>query len=266
MFEKLESEGVGEVLAYFSRDRKNCLYSYIDLKKYGIGNPNLELYVDRGAEGIRCVLTKYFSGVNVFSLAEDLNTEAAVRKLRELAPSMINAPEGTIRKLLPAFASDYVYEGGFVTQIHQVQAPSEEEFPEVEEAKEEELLEVSHLICSDEGLGGTYEPESFAVQLVERRRDGFGRNLCIRRGGKIICHAGTYAEVEDLAVISGVITEADSRGQNLAYRVVSKLSRQLLDEGKLPCLFYFTESAARLYEKVGFEPGTLWAKLIRKQG
>lgn len=266
MFEKLKSEGVEEVLAYFSRDRKNCLYSYIDLKKYGIGNPNLELYVDRGAEDIRCVLTKYFSGVNVFSFAEDLDVEETVRQLRELAPSMINAPEETIKKLRPAFAADYVYECGFVTQIRGVLASREEEFADVEEAGEEELPEISRLICSDEGLGGTYEPESFAAQLLERRRDGFGRNLCIRKGGRIVCHAGTYAEVEDLAVISGVITDEDSRGQNLAYRVVSKLSRQLLDEGKLPCLFYFTKSAARLYEKVGFEPGTLWAKLIRKQG
>ena len=51
MFERVKREEVPEVLDYFAQDRKNCLYSLIDLKKYGIDNPNLVLYVDRDAFG-----------------------------------------------------------------------------------------------------------------------------------------------------------------------------------------------------------------------
>lgn len=279
MFTRLKAEETDEVLEYFSRDRKNCLYSYIDLKKYGLEHPKLAVYVDRwegtGQEGrrggIRCVLTKYYDGVNVFSQGDALDGAGTAYMLKTLAPAMINAPASTIRMLLPfleASAENTVYEReeGYVTEIRRVGAETGTVFPDVEEVPEEDLAEAACLICTDEGLGGTYTVEGLAAQLLERRRDGFGRNLCIRRNGKMVCHAGTYAEVEDLAVISGVITAEDSRGQNLAYRVVSKLSMDLLAEGKLPCLFYYTKSAARLYEKVGFEPGTPWAKLIRKQG
>ena len=70
----------------------------------------------------------------------------------------------------------------------------------------------------------------------------------------------------DIERIKGVITAEDSRGQNLADRVVSKLNKELLAEGKHPCLFYYTKSAARLYAKTGYAAGTGWAKLIRKQG
>ena len=148
-------------------------------------------------------------------------------------------------------------------------AESDEGAPDeiiVEKAGEAELPEIAALICTDEGVGGTYTPEGLAAQLLERQRDGFGRNYFIRQNGRIVCHAGTYAEVDDLAVVSGVITAEDSRGQNLADRVVSKLNKELLAEGKHPCLFYYTKSAARLYAKTGYAAGSGWAKLIRKQG
>ena len=271
MFERVTQAMVPQVLEYFARDYKNCLYSYIDLKKYSLDNPNLELYLDRTADGtIRCVLTKYYGGVNVFSHENMLDVETTVQKLKELKPTMVNAPADTIAMLrAPLEATDseskYEYEQGFVTELRTC-AAEDTAFPEVEVAGTGDIPEIARLICTDEGLGGTYEPESFAKQLLERYEDDFGRYYCIRQNGRIVCHAGTYAEVDDLAVISGVITAEDCRGQNLAYKVVSKLGKDLLDEGKLPCLFYYTKSAARLYEKVGFASGSPWAKLIRKQG
>ena len=41
MYKLAESADVNRLLKYFEKDLKNCLYSYIDLKKFGIENPNL---------------------------------------------------------------------------------------------------------------------------------------------------------------------------------------------------------------------------------
>lgn len=35
MYTKVTQKELAEVLDYYRQDRKNCLYSYIDLKKYG---------------------------------------------------------------------------------------------------------------------------------------------------------------------------------------------------------------------------------------
>ena len=313
MYTKVTQKELAEVLDYYRQDRKNCLYSYIDLKKYGLGNPHLSVYIDRGlvtdqgyadtlqaetmhdilkeadtlqagtadstltAGGLRCVLLQYYTGINVFSYKNNLDVPATVAFLQEKQPSMINGPLETVEKLYPYFRETYDFEAGYVTEL--LEKPKDEsmsetdgsdaetqaEFP-VEKAGEAELPEIAALICTDEGVGGTYTPEGLAAQLLERQRDGFGRNYFIRQNGRIVCHAGTYAEVDDLAVVSGVITAEDSRGQNLADRVVSKLNKELLAEGKHPCLFYYTKSAARLYAKTGYAAGTGWAKLIRKQG
>lgn len=313
MYTKVTQKELAEVLDYYRQDRKNCLYSYIDLKKYGLGNPHLSVYIDRGlvtdqgyadtlqaetmhdilkeadtsqagtadsaltAGALRCVLLQYYTGINVFSYKNNLDVPATVAFLQEKQPSMINGPLETLEKLYPYFRETYDFEAGYVTELlekpkdesmsetDESDAETQAEFP-VEKADEAELPEIAALICTDEGVGGTYTPEGLAAQLLERQRDGFGRNYFIRQNGRIVCHAGTYAEVDDLAVVSGVITAEDSRGQNLADRVVSKLNKELLAEGKHPCLFYYTKSAARLYAKTGYAAGTGWAKLIRKQG
>lgn len=313
MYTKVTQKELAEVLDYYRQDRKNCLYSYIDLKKYGLGNPHLSVYIDRGlvtdqgyadtlqaetmhdilkeadtsqagaadsaltAGALRCVLLQYYTGINVFSYKNNLDVPATVAFLQEKQPSMINGPLETLEKLYPYFRETYDFEAGYVTELlekpkdesmsetDEFDAETQAEFP-VEKAGEAELPEIAALICTDEGVGGTYTPEGLAAQLLERQRDGFGRNYFIRQNGRIVCHAGTYAEVDDLAVVSGVITAEDSRGQNLADRVVSKLNKELLAEGKHPCLFYYTKSAARLYAKTGYAAGTGWAKLIRKQG
>lgn len=313
MYTKVTQKELAEVLDYYRQDRKNCLYSYIDLKKYGLGNSHLSVYIDRGlvtdqgyadtlqaetmhdilkeadtsqagtadsaltAGALRCVLLQYYTGINVFSYKNNLDVPATVAFLQEKQPSMINGPLETLEKLYPYFRETYDFEAGYVTELlekpkdesmsetDESDAETQAEFP-VEKAGEAELPEIAALICTDEGVGGTYTPEGLAAQLLERQRDGFGRNYFIRQNGRIVCHAGTYAEVDDLAVVSGVITAEDSRGQNLADRVVSKLNKELLAEGKHPCLFYYTKSAARLYAKTGYAAGTGWAKLIRKQG
>ena len=313
MYTKVTQKELAEVLDYYRQDRKNCLYSYIDLKKYGLGNPHLSVYIDRSlvtdqgyadtlqaetmhdilkeadtsqagtadstltAGGLRCVLLQYYTGINVFSYKNNLDVPATVAFLQEKQPSMINGPLETLEKLYPYFRETYDFEAGYVTELlekpkdesmsetDESDAETQAEFP-VEKAGEAELPEIAALICTDEGVGGTYTPEGLAAQLLERQRDGFGRNYFIRQNGRIVCHAGTYAEVDDLAVVSGVITAEDSRGQNLADRVVSKLNKELLAEGKHPCLFYYTKSAARLYAKTGYAAGTGWAKLVRKQG
>ena len=313
MYTKVTQKELAEVLDYYRQDRKNCLYSYIDLKKYGLDNPHLSVYIDRGlvtdqgyadtlqaetmhdilkeadtsqagaadsaltAGALRCVLLQYYTGINVFSYKNNLDVPATVAFLQEKQPSMINGPLETLEKLYPYFRETYDFEAGYVTELlekpkdesmsetDESDAETQAEFP-VEKAGEAELPEIAALICTDEGVGGTYTPEGLAAQLLERQRDGFGRNYFIRQNGRIVCHAGTYAEVDDLAVVSGVITAEDSRGQNLADRVVSKLNKELLAEGKHPCLFYYTKSAARLYAKTGYAAGTGWAKLIRKQG
>ncbi len=273
-YREMGEREIPQVLEYFEQRPLLCLYSYIDLKKFGLSNPHFRVYVHQeagrdGGQEIKGVLTRYYGGVNAFCGGErpDEDAEAMAEMVRAWKPDMLNGPGALVQALAGMLGDCYAPEYGYVTGILDLHAYDgrDTSCPEAEEAAEEELMEVARLICTDDGLGGQYTPEGLCAQLLERRREGFGRNYVIRREGRIVCHGGTYAEVPGLAVVSGIITDEKYRGQKLAYKVVSKLNHDLMQEGMRPCLFYFRESAVKLYGNLGFPVGESWGKLVRRR-
>lgn len=284
MYRIAQENDVNILLEYFEQDLKNCLYSYIDLKKYGIDNPNLTVYFDADQSqaehadcssnlvdgddclkvgDIKCTALKYYEGLQLFDADGAMDTEAAAELIRTLGSHIVSSTVDVIEKLYPLLKNSYEMEQGYVTEM--LNMPECEISGEVRPAKLEEYDEISKLICSDAGVGGHYEPEELKEQLLTRLSEGMGRNYVLKRDGEIIHHAATYAELDNLAVISGVITREDYRGKGIGTLAIRKLCHDLLSEGKKPCLFCYTRQAVELYKKIGFEEGTGWAKLVLRK-
>lgn len=271
MYVKAKSEDIEKLLTYLEQDLKNCLYSYIDLKKYGIENPHLTVWFDSeadegensGNKEICCTALKYYEGLQLFDAVGNMNPEETAKLIRGLNSHIVSSTVDVIEKLYPLLQDSYEMEQGYVTEM--LHFPSGQISEEVRPAKIEEYDEIARLICSDEGVGGHYRPEELKEQLIARLGEGMGRNYVLVREGEILCHAATYAELDNLAVISGVITREDQRGKGIGTLAVSKLCKELLKEGKKPCLFYYTKQAEAFYRKIGFEAGTGWAKLVLRK-
>ena len=262
MYRKAEKADVEKLLLYFEQDLKNCLYSYIDLKKIGIENPNLTVYFDE-ADGIRCSALKYYEGLQLFDADGKVDAEATAELIKGLNSHIVSSTVDVIEKLYPLLKNTYEMEQGYVTEM--LSMPACEISEEVRPAEISEYDEISKLICSDEGVGGHYVPDELKEQLLTRLEEGMGRNYVLKRGGEIIHHAATYAELDNLAVISGVVTREDWRGKGIGTMAIRKLCHDLLNEGKKPCLFYYTKQAEGFYKKIGFEEGTGWAKLVLRR-
>ena len=263
MYVKAKEQDVEKLLAYFEQDLKNCLYSYIDLKKFGIENPNLTVYFDE-SEGICCTALKYYEGLQLFDANGKMDAEATAELIKDLNSHIVSSTIDVIEKIYPLLKDTYEMEQGYVTEM--LSMPECEISEDVRPAEVGEYDEIAKLICSDEGVGGHYEPEELKNQLITRLGEDMGRNYILKRDGEIIHHAATYAELDNLAVISGVITREDWRGKGVGTLAVRKLCYDLLKEGKKPCLFYYTKQAEGFYKKIGFEEGTGWAKLVLKKG
>ncbi len=260
---KIASEAdVEKLLTYLEQDLKNCLYSYIDLKKFGIENPNLTVFFDE-SDGIRCSALKYYEGLQLFDAEGKIDAESTAELIRGLNSHIVSSTVDVIEKLYPLLQDSYEMEQGYVTEM--LSMPECKISEEVRPAELTEYDEIARLICSDEGVGGHYVPEELKEQLLTRLEEGMGRNYILKRDGDIIHHAATYAELDNLAVISGVITREDWRGKGVGTLAVRKLCYDLIKEGKKPCLFYYTEQAAGFYKKIGFEEGTGWAKLVLRK-
>lgn len=284
MYRVARENDVNRLLEYFEQDLKNCLYSYIDLKKFGISNPNLTVYFDTNhsssesgfhrecrnegedcfeVSDICCTALKYYEGLQLFDADKKMNAEETAKLIRRLHSHIVSSTVDVIEKLYPLLQDSYELEQGYVTEM--LCLPDCEVSAEVRPAGPEEYDEISRLICSDAGVGGHYEPEELKEQLLTRLSEGMGRNYILKRDGEIIHHAATYAELDNLAVISGVITREDYRGKGIGTLAVQKLCYDLLKEGKKPCLFYYTRQAEAFYKKIGFEEGTGWAKLVLRK-
>ena len=262
MYVKAKEQDVQKLLEYLEQDLKNCLYSYIDLKKFGIENPNLTVYFDE-ADSVKCTALKYYEGLQLFDAEGKMDAEATAELIRNLNSHIVSSTIDVIEKLYPLLKDSYEMEQGYVTEM--ISMPVCEISEEVRPATVEEYDEIAKLICSDEGVGGHYVPKELKEQLLTRLEEGFGRNYILKRDGEIIHHAATYAELDNLAVISGVITREDWRGKGVGTLAVRKLCHDLLNEGKKPCLFYYTKQAEGFYRKIGFEEGTGWAKLVLRK-
>ena len=262
MYKIAEKQDVEKLLKYLEQDLKNCLYSYIDLKKFGIENPNLTVYFDE-SDGICCSALKYYEGLQLFDADKKMDAEATAELIRSLNSHIVSSTVDVIENLYPLLKDSYEMEQGYVTEM--LAMPKCEISKEVRPAEISEYDEIAALICSDEGVGGHYEPQELKEQLLTRLEEGMGRNYVLKRDGEIVHHAATYAELDNLAVISGVITREDWRGKGVGTLAVRKLCYDLLNEGKKPCLFYYTEQAEGFYKKIGFEEGTGWAKLVLRK-
>ena len=262
MYKIAEKQDVEKLLKYLEQDLKNCLYSYIDLKKFGIENPNLIVYFDE-SDGICCSALKYYEGLQLFDADKKMDAEATAELIRSLNSHIVSSTVDVIEKLYPLLKDSYEMEQGYVTEM--LAMPKCEISKEVRSAEISEYDEIAALICSDEGVGGHYEPQELKEQLLTRLEEGMGRNYVLKRDGEIVHHAATYAELDNLAVISGVITREDWRGKGVGTLAVRKLCYDLLNEGKKPCLFYYTKQAEGFYKKIGFEEGTGWAKLVLRK-
>jgi uncharacterized protein len=261
MYQLANESNITELLSYFEQDLKNCLYSYIDLKKYGIANEDLKIYYYRENSKITAVATAYYNGLQLFHYNSDFPVEASVSLIQELKPTIVSSTTSVIDLLSDSFLEEYEVEKGFVTSLSKT--THSYDVTQVKRATYGDLDEIAEMICSDEGLGGHYTVFQLREQLLTRMEEDFGRNYIIRENGQIICHAATYAEVDNLAVISGVITHPDYRGKGLALELVTKLCNDLLSEGKQPHLFYYTKDSEKLYKKIGFDSPSNWGKLAR---
>ena len=262
MYKIATQQDVDRLLQYLEQDLKNCLYSYIDLKKFGIDNPNLTVYFDED-DKIKCSALKYYEGLQLFDADGKMDAEATAALIKELNSHIVSSTVDVIEKLYPLLKDTYEMEQGYVTEMLSMSDCEISE--EVRPAKLSEYDEIAKLVCSDKGVGGHYVPEELKELLLTRLEEGMGRNYVLERDGEIIHHAATYAELDNLAVISGVVTREDWRGKGIGTMAIRKLCHDLLKEGKKPCLFYYTKQAEGFYKKIGFEEGTGWAKLVPRK-
>jgi uncharacterized protein len=94
--------------------------------------------------------------------------------------------------------------------------------------------------------------------LIESMENSTGRTYYIEENGIMAASAATAAENSLSAMIVGVCTHIDYRRRGLATAVMQKLFKDVMEEGKILCLFYDNPEAGRIYKRLGFKDIGKW--------
>ncbi|SPT68345.1 Uncharacterised protein [Anaerobiospirillum thomasii] len=243
---------------------KESYYMYVNLVKYGLGCSNVDFFIHRNSQSkINIALMRYFDTLQIFCIDEDIDVSCM-----QYVKSMVN----TIRcpnitgsncfiEKLQAFLPEFEYSVGYNYEIKNYPSISFNELIEIPSDKE--LFDCAALILSDEIIGGFYEHEQLASQLINRRKDGFARNFIIKKDNKIIAHIATYAEASKVAITSGLIVKKEYRNKPYGFILESKLINELLSEDYRVLTCLRNEQRIKLFESFNITDKTTTGKLVR---
>lgn len=251
-----------QIINYIGKDYGKCLYIFIDMLEYGLDSDFYKVWMQKDENDEICaIVSKYYSGMQVYSKNSTYDVEDVANLIKENNCELIFGAKETVSQLEPYFP-DLKIELGTVGGLKDIKIePAEKAYS----APVEELAEVVELIASDEAIGKPYGYDSLYKQYVERKETNFGRNWVIRseETGNILCHAGTYAETKELAVIGGVMTAPEARGKGVSKPVLAAICNELKKENKDVFSFYYIPVAKAMHEGVGFETVCIWQKLYK---
>ena len=231
------------------------------MKKYGLGDDNFNVWIQNNDKKEICaVISEYYGGIQIYSKEYNLIADEIVDFIKSKDSNVVFGIKESLNKIKDLMP-EYSIELGTVGELSDIKvSPSDS----VYSAPIDEIAEIVEIVAQDENIGKPYGYELLYSQYCERKLSNFGRNFILRdQNDEIICHAGTYAEIPELAVIGGVITSTDYRGKGFAKTTLASLCDQLQQEKKRIFSFFYILSAEKMHYSVGFEKIGDWMKLYK---
>ena len=260
MITKCNLQNINQIYDYISDDYQNCLYTYIDLVEYGLENENFNVWIQyNDSDEICCVISEYYGGFQIYSRDYDLIADELSEFLHEMDCEGVSGCKDSIDQIRDDFPG-YRQTTGIIGKLEELTYPPN---PDAYSASMDEMEEIAKIVSLNENLSKHHTYESLLKQFRERKEDNFGRNFLLRdaENGKIICHAATYAEIDNLGVIGGVLTTDDYRGKGYSKGTLSAICSQLQSEGKDVFSKFIIPPAVRMHYGVGFKKVGDWITL-----
>lgn len=255
-----ECKDIDKLLDYIGNDYGKCAYLYIDLVKYGIDNENIDVWCQEDEGGvISAVLLRYYNGMHLYSKEANYDSESVAEIVCGIMPAMLCGMRETV-KHLESYLKEYKVELGHVLQLKNYTGKYNEGS---KKAKRDDYRAIASLLAEDEIMGGPYGFDLLYKQLLERYDEGFGRSWFKEDEHGIVANSATYAELENIAVVSGGIVRPDCRGKGEYSRQLGSLCRDLISEGKEVISYAYGGSAEGAHYSVGFEKIGVWEKLLK---
>ena len=252
MIRMLEENDRTQTMDFVTEKPAENLFIIGDIEGYGFDSPIQKLWGDFNEQGcMRGVLLKYDENFIVYA-PNEYDAEGFARIINNDASfSYLSGIEEVVSKLSPFLTVKpsnprVLYYAKCETAEYLPEIPSGIKLEKAGPQDAEALI--AQMKAIPEFSNGNYSVENKKASLEK----GLARAYFIRENGTIISSASSTAENSQSAMIVGVGTLPEHQKKGLASHCMSKLCRELLEEGKMLCLFYDNPAAGSIYHRIGF--------------
>lgn len=253
---KCTEQDYEKLMAYLNREPEINLFFIGDIHNFGFSSEIMCIYMDEDQDGIHAVYLVYIDNLCIQSYEGKADQRFVEELIKKYQITCISGETSLIDKYsLDQFDKEFPCKFASIRKLNTWVDTSEVlrlGIEDVERIADLQTLGFPDTPRDEEAIRVTIESDS-------------GRYYGIFQDGKLVSMAGSSAECYSLGMVVGVCTDPKYRGKQYASKCVTKLSSDLLKEGKIPCLFYYNPSAARIYKALGYEDVGGW-KMLRRSG
>ncbi|HGM3373592.1 TPA: GNAT family N-acetyltransferase, partial [Clostridioides difficile] len=210
---------------------------------------------------ITSIILKNKSTLIIYSFKNNFDIEEMKNHIKNLDVESISGKKCVIDRLISEYKNFYEkLDNKFcvLKEMKEIDFSNMKGY-KIENAQEKDIDEIGKLLNrSDYKVSKNYIEER-----KEHLKEGNVRAYFIRKNDTMISTVSTGMETSFLAMVVSISTDKRYRGKGLASYMVYNLSKELLLEGKVPCLFYNNDIAGKIYHNIGYKEVNEWTILFK---
>lgn len=231
------------------------------VENYGFNNKFQSVWLQLEDNDITSVILKRHSKLTIYSYKNDFDIDELICHIEGLKVSIIDGKKSVIDRFLERYDSlKYKKERSFCT----LKEARNIEFGDISKykIKRASSKDIESIYIFLGSLGRSMGLKSIEEKKLELE-DGKIRVYFIEEKGKIITTVSTGIETSFLAELVDLGFCDNKKGVKLSKYLVYILSKELIDEGKRPCVFYDGMDYKEIYDCVGYKKESDWITLSR---
>ncbi|MDU2672356.1 MAG: GNAT family N-acetyltransferase [Clostridium sp.] len=255
-----------EVLDYCLEEPNINLFIIGDIENFGFDKDFQDVWIQYKEEIITGIVLRYHTNFIVYSRNLDMNFNEVVELLIEKEAKVISGKLSVVNKIYESIDKSYNKREMFFCELRDESKLEKVSEENIEIATSYDSMDIAKAYGNIKEFEGMYSNDinERYNQINNRIVSKEGIHIFIKENNEIIAHGNTTATTSVNAMIGGVFTIPEHRNKGLASKIVSALTKRLIDEGKSACLFFDNEEAGKIYYILGFEDIDKWCMLIKK--
>ncbi|MEF9991864.1 MAG: GNAT family N-acetyltransferase [Romboutsia sp.] len=257
MIIKLNARYHTKVMEYLKREPEFNLFIIGDIERYGYDNYFLNIWADINKKGqIQGILLKYFEFL-IFHSDGKHNIEGFSNLINRMNYLEISGKSEGLKELAKSLKLTKC------RNVHFCRLGSSEQLIDYNNNIKLRKIKFGNI----NKIVRLYELiDEFENTTPEGIKNGLrtGRGYCIEMNRQVVAMAKSTSENNTHAMIVGVGTHPNYRNKGLATKCIIRICLELLNENKIPCLFYDNEEAGKIYKKLGFKEIGYWSIYYNK--